>query len=133
MGQKSMLTGGTVGTALQAASKHGNVLVVRYLLDQGADPNAPGGLYGNALAAASSSKFSKNIVVVQLLLERGSNVNAPAGRKVNALDWAAGPDNEKLVRLLLEWGAEARAALGPGESDQDLGDAEELVTLLCRR
>ncbi|KAF2452237.1 hypothetical protein BDY21DRAFT_260258, partial [Lineolata rhizophorae] len=46
--------------------------VVELLLEKGADVNAQGGHYGNALQAASSLGREK---IVQLLLEKGAGVN----------------------------------------------------------
>jgi ankyrin repeat protein len=46
---------------------------VKLLLDKGADVNAQGGYYGNALQAASSDGHE---AVVKLLLNKGADVNA---------------------------------------------------------
>jgi ankyrin repeat protein len=45
--------------------------VVQLLLDNGADINAQGGIYRNALQAASENKREK---VVRLLLDNGASV-----------------------------------------------------------
>ena len=47
--------------------------IVQLLLDKGADINAQGGHYGNALQAASTGAHEK---IVQLLLDNGADVNA---------------------------------------------------------
>jgi ankyrin repeat protein len=47
--------------------------VVQILLEKGAEVNAQGGGYGNALQAASEGGHEK---VVQILLEKGAEVNA---------------------------------------------------------
>ena len=59
--------------------------VVQALLNDEADVNAQGGLYGNALSAAS---YNGHEEVVQLLLEKGANVNAEGGQYGNALSAA---------------------------------------------
>jgi ankyrin repeat protein len=59
--------------ALQAASVRDHEKVARMLLDAGAEINAQGGEYGNALCAASQHGHEK---VVQMLLSRGEEVNA---------------------------------------------------------
>lgn len=88
--------------ALCLASEYGSVESVRALLERGANVNAQGGEYGNALQAASAQGHKK---VVQLLLEKGANVNAQGGRYGNALQAAAGRGHEKIAQLLLDRGA----------------------------
>ncbi|KAL9123930.1 MAG: hypothetical protein Q9175_008281, partial [Cornicularia normoerica] len=69
------------------------------LLDRGADVNAQGGYYGNALQAASFDGHDK---LVQMLLDRGANVNAQGGRFGNALQAASWNDQGKIVQMLLD-------------------------------
>jgi ankyrin repeat protein len=78
--------------------------VVRLLLDSGADVNAQGGKYGNALQAAASKG---NEAVVRLLVdsEADVNVNAQGGEYANALQAAAFLGNEAVVCLLVDCGA----------------------------
>ncbi|KAF2677730.1 hypothetical protein K458DRAFT_279074, partial [Lentithecium fluviatile CBS 122367] len=52
------------------------------LLREGADVNAQGGAYGNALQAASSGGHEQ---VVKLLLKKNADVNAQGGYYGNAL------------------------------------------------
>ncbi|KIK64486.1 hypothetical protein GYMLUDRAFT_415104 [Collybiopsis luxurians FD-317 M1] len=73
-----------------------NKAVVQLLLENGADVNAQGGFYGNALQAA------ENEAVVKLLLEYGADVNAQGGFYGNVLQAAAERGNEAVVKLLLE-------------------------------
>ena len=56
--------------------------MVQILLNKGADVNAQGGEYGNALQAASSGGHDQ---VVQILLDKGADVNAQRGKYGNAL------------------------------------------------
>ncbi|CUS10748.1 unnamed protein product, partial [Tuber aestivum] len=79
------------------------------LLERGAEVNARGGRFGNALQAAT---YQGNQSVMQLLLERGAEVNAQGGKYGNALQAAAYHGNESVVRLLLERGAEVNAQGG---------------------
>ena len=65
--------GGYYGNALQAASFRGNEVIVRLLLENGAEVDAMGGEYGYALQAAS---LHGNEVIVRLLLKNGADVNA---------------------------------------------------------
>jgi ankyrin repeat protein len=76
---------------------------VRILLEKGADVNAQGGYYGNALQAAITMEGSENIV--RLLLEKGADVNAKRGYYGNALQAAICFGNEYVVQLLRERGA----------------------------
>lgn len=50
----------------------GNEAIVQFLLNHGADVNAHGGHYGNALQVAASRG---NEAIVQLLLTSGADVN----------------------------------------------------------
>ncbi|KAF6527446.1 hypothetical protein HZS61_010490 [Fusarium oxysporum f. sp. conglutinans] len=81
----------------------------RDLAIEGADVNAPGGEYGNALQAAS---FKGNLKVVQLLLDKGADVNAPGGAYGNALQAASHNGNLGIVQLLLDKGADVKAQGG---------------------
>jgi ankyrin repeat protein len=60
--------------------------IVKLLLENGAEVNAEGGKYGNALQAAS---FRGNEAIVKLLLENGAEVNAEGGEYGNALQAAS--------------------------------------------
>ncbi|KAF2475874.1 uncharacterized protein BDR25DRAFT_168930, partial [Lindgomyces ingoldianus] len=51
-------------------------------LDKGADINAQGGEYGNALQAAIQQGNSE---VILLLLDKGENINSQGGEYGNAL------------------------------------------------
>jgi ankyrin repeat protein len=79
------------------------------LLDKGADVNAQGGLYGNALQAASSRGHE---TVVRLLLDKGADVNVQGGHFGNALQAASERGHEAVVRLLLDKGADVNAQGG---------------------
>src|SRR5256885_12669612 len=60
----------------------------------GADVNAQGGDYGNALHAASYRGHEK---VVELLLDAGADVNAQGGNFGTALQAASSKNHEKVV------------------------------------
>lgn len=55
-------------------------------LDKGANINAQGGEYGNALQAASFRGYKK---VVTMLLDKGANINTQGGHFNNALQAAS--------------------------------------------
>jgi ankyrin repeat protein len=84
-----VLAGGEYGTALQAASYHGELNIVTLLLEKGANPNAQGadcviprmytdmvpagGKYGTPLHAALDRGDLK---IITLLLDNGADPNA---------------------------------------------------------
>jgi ankyrin repeat protein len=107
--------------------------VVELLLDKGADVNAQGGGYGNALEAASDSGHEK---VVELLLAKGADVNAQGGYYGNALQAASySSGHEKVVELLLAKGADVNAQGGRyGNALQvaSYGGHETVVELLLK-
>ena len=79
---------------------------VKLLLDKGADPNAQGGYYGNAIQAASSRGHEQ---VVKLLLDKGADPNAQGGYYSNAIQAASEGGHEQVVKLLLDKGADPNA------------------------
>ncbi|KAJ7166318.1 ankyrin repeat-containing domain protein [Mycena crocata] len=88
---------------LQAASNGGYVRIVQMLLDAGADVNARGGDYGNALQVAS---FEGNVPLVDMLIKQGADMNASGGDYHSALKAASYSGNVNVVRLLIEKGAD---------------------------
>jgi ankyrin repeat protein len=94
---------------LVIASFFGHDTVVKLLLDKGADVNAQGGEYSNALYAAS---FRGHEQVVKMLLDKGAEVNAQGGLCSNALQAASLKGNEQVVKMLLDKGADVNAQGG---------------------
>jgi hypothetical protein len=87
---------------LYFASLNGLGVAVQTLLGNGADVNAQGGEYGNALQAASAESHEK---IVQMLLQNGADVNAQGGEYGSALQAACAGGCEKVVQLLRKNGA----------------------------
>ncbi|EAQ85234.1 hypothetical protein CHGG_09248 [Chaetomium globosum CBS 148.51] len=92
--------------------------VVRLLLEKGANVDASGGFFANALQAAivegHSSRFGNTlhlasymgyIEIVRLLLDRGADVNSSGGDFDNALHVASFRGHTEIVQLLLDKGA----------------------------
>ncbi|KAH7461581.1 hypothetical protein FOMA001_g19091 [Fusarium oxysporum f. sp. matthiolae] len=78
----------------------------RDLISEGADVNAEGGVYGNALQAASSRG---NLEIVQLLLDEGADFNAQGGEYGNPLQAASYEGDLEVIQLLLDNGADVNA------------------------
>jgi ankyrin repeat protein len=95
--------------SLMYAVEHGHCAMAELLLDKGADVDAQGGRYGNALQAASSRGHE---AMVKLLLGKGADVNARGTWYGNALQAASYKGHEAVVRLLLDKGADVNAQGG---------------------
>jgi hypothetical protein len=93
-----------IASALYYVSLQGLLKPLRLLLERGADVNAQGGAYDNALQAASAGGHE---AVVALLLEKGADVNAQGGAYGNALQAASAGGHKAIVALLLKKGARA--------------------------
>jgi ankyrin repeat protein len=93
-------------TPLMWAVRNGHSAMAKLLLRKGADINAPGGFYGNALYIASVESHE---AIVKLLLDNGANINAHGGFYSNALQAVSVEGNLALVKLLIEKGADVNA------------------------
>ena len=82
---------------------------MEFLLERGADVNAQGGLYGNALQAAAAGG---HLSIVEFLLERGADVNVQGGYYGSALGAAAAGGDVEIVDILLKRGADVNAQGG---------------------
>ncbi|KAH8727306.1 ankyrin repeat-containing domain protein [Phaeosphaeriaceae sp. PMI808] len=91
------------------ASVRGYEQIVKLLLDSGADVNAQGGYYGNALQAASTEGHKQ---IATLLLDRGADVNIQSGEYGNALQMASARGHGQVAKLLLDRGADVHALGG---------------------
>ncbi|KAL6171520.1 hypothetical protein ACJQWK_02534 [Exserohilum turcicum] len=90
-------------TLLYLAAEFGHQRMVELLLDKGTDINIQGGIYGNALQAASARGHE---TLVKLLLDKGADVNAQGGEYDNALQAASAAGHQSIVQLLLDNGAD---------------------------
>ena len=93
-------------TLLLFAVDGGYDQIIQLLLDQGADINAQGGYYGNALQSALRSGYDK---VVQMLLDKGANINAQGGFYGTTLQTASFEGHDKVIQMLLDRGADIKA------------------------
>jgi ankyrin repeat protein len=94
---------------LHWAADKGYASIVELLLSQGADVNAQGGEYGNALQAAL---YRGKPAIVELLMSEGANINAQGGKYGNALQAASTGSDTDIVKLLLSKGADINAEGG---------------------
>ncbi|KAF5336208.1 hypothetical protein D9758_017771 [Tetrapyrgos nigripes] len=111
MHSRHYLWGAAAGSALPFyyASMVNLPNMISSMIENGADVNAQGGEYGNALQAAS---YRREVDIVKLLLENGADVNAQGGVYGNALQAASWRGSVDIVKLLLENGADVNAQGG---------------------
>ncbi|KAH1580154.1 hypothetical protein KXV84_001497 [Aspergillus fumigatus] len=100
------------GSRLYYACFDGLVAPARELIGKGVDVNAQGGLYGNALQAASYKGYQE---IVKLLLGTGADINAQGGENGSALQAASHKGYQEIVKLLL-----GKVADGCYKFDEDL-------------
>ncbi|KAJ6263870.1 Ankyrin-1 [Drechslerella dactyloides] len=124
----------TLSKSLYQATDKEKESTVRLLLQEfGANPNATGEEYGNALTAAA---YDGTIDIIRMLLDHGANANSPDGW---ALQTAAAQGHLEVVELLLERGAHVNACISEdkflqGTALQGACEAGQLniVTLLLK-
>ncbi|KAI1377216.1 hypothetical protein F4677DRAFT_415636 [Hypoxylon crocopeplum] len=94
----------TLNNSLYDATDREKGSTVELLLEKyGADPNATGDEYGNALTAAA---YDGTMNIIQMLLKAGADVNAPEGW---AIQTAAAEGHYDVVVELLKRGADVNA------------------------
>ena len=96
-------------SGLYFACESGLPQLSKLLLDNGADANAQGDYFGNALQIAAALG---HIDTVRLLLDRGADVNASGGEYGTALQAAACHQYIDIVQFLLDRGADVNAQEG---------------------
>ncbi|KAJ7718038.1 ankyrin repeat domain-containing protein [Mycena olivaceomarginata] len=99
---------------LTVAAYYGHQKICQLLLSKGADVNAQGGRYGNALQAAVSQGHDK---IVQVLVDKGEDVNTQGGEYGNALQAAASGGHDKTVSDVNAQGGEYGNALQAAASE----------------
>jgi hypothetical protein len=117
-------------TPLYIAAEKGAIVLTRMLLEGGADVNAQGGHFGNALQAASAGGHKE---VATLLLDKGADVNAQGGLYGNALQAASARGYKEMATLLLDKGADVNAQgghFGNALQAASAGGYNEMATLL---
>ena len=97
---------------LQTAAGRGNIKVTKYLLAQGADPNAADRAGFTALYSAAGSDYGST--TAEALLSSGANPNAKSIHGLTALHQAASQGAIKVVKLLLASMADVNATDNQG-------------------
>ncbi|KAH8826716.1 ankyrin repeat-containing domain protein [Flagelloscypha sp. PMI_526] len=98
--------------ALQAASSAGNLDVAQFLIEEGANVNAPGGEYGTSLHAAADAATLSRLDMVQFLVQNGADLNAVKGAYGTALQTAMMHGSLELVKFLVHAGADVNKVGG---------------------
>ena len=88
-------------TFLLFAVEGGYDQIVQLLLDQGADINAPGGKFGNALCTAIYNNYDKMMKMMQILLDKGADINTHSNYS-SVLLAASSENNDKVMKMLLD-------------------------------
>ncbi|KAJ5660357.1 Pfs NACHT and Ankyrin domain protein [Penicillium longicatenatum] len=103
-------SGSPEGSRLNYACFVGLEASAKALIGKGADVNAHGGYYNNALQATSAEGHRD---ILKLLLDQGAEINAEGGHYGSALQAASAEDHLDIVKLLLDRGANVNAQCGP--------------------
>ncbi|KAF5337970.1 hypothetical protein D9758_014313 [Tetrapyrgos nigripes] len=98
--------------ALHDAARYGYFHIVKVLVENGADVNAKGGVFGFALQAAVQQGDLGDLGIVKYLVEKGADVNAEGGYFGFALQAAACRGYLDIVKYLVEKGADVNAKGG---------------------
>jgi len=103
--------GGSVALGLAAQGDHATV--VRYLLEQRADPDA---LDDRRVSALHVSAYQGHEASCEALLEGGASTNLPDMRGGMPLHWAAAMGHAKACEIMIRGGADPNAQDGSGWS-----------------
>jgi len=112
------------------ASRVGNLVEVRDLLDQGVDVNAV--TEGNATPLHYASDKGHEAVVA-LLLDRGADVNAVNDYNDTPLHWASAKGHAAVAALLLDRGADVNAVNDSKQTPLHRAGKDTVVALLLDR
>ena len=105
-GAEMDMTVRTFGNAFHLASYMGSQAIVRHLLQRMKDINIFGGYFESPIIAAVKGNHA---VIAELLLDRGVNVGRSSPEHGSALRCACAHGSMKLIRSLLDHGADVNA------------------------
>ena len=120
-------------TALHVAAEHGNLEIVRFLLEKGAKVNAKDRDNRSPLLMLvenSDAEETTNLEILRLLIAKGANVNARDEEKKTLLMSACEDDNLEVVKMLLEAKADPNLKDEDGETAFQKTDSDEIKRLL---
>jgi ankyrin repeat protein len=104
-----IVTSKAFGFPLYNAAQCNHIEIVKMILHGGADANAQGGFYGNALQPAARAG---HVQIIQALLREGADVNAQGGFYGNALQAAVNEGHIQIIQEMLKEGADVNAQGG---------------------
>lgn len=111
----SVRSGRRTATTLQTACDHGAPFwFIRFLVDRGADVNAPGASRRGRTALQAACYNGAPSACIRFLIEKGADVNAPPHPEdgFTALQYAASGGLMNVAGLLLDHGADVNALSG---------------------
>ena len=110
-------------TPLFAASRHGHLTVVRFLVTHGADMEKAGDDGWTPLITAS---YYGHLGVIRYLLENGANMDQVDVQGRTSLHWAVRNGNLEATKLLMIYGADLNAKTNVGYLPSDFARNEEI-------
>lgn len=120
-------------TPLHAATRYGHTATVAILLEHGADFEAQGGSFGNALNTAVINGHAK---ITSMLLDMGADMYLQYKKYGNALNEASEMGFQEIVEIILSKGVDINAEGGRyGNALQaaSIGGSREIVEILLSK
>lgn len=101
----------TVNAPIVYAAGHGQFDIVRLLIERGANVNAQSSTPNGSYTTLMHAIRRRNDDIARLLIEKGANLNAIDAEGLSALGWAAIKDNDPMINLLIDRGADIDIAI----------------------
>ncbi|NJB72460.1 ankyrin repeat protein [Saonia flava] len=113
-------------TPLGLASFFGQIPVVKFLLEKGANPNVAANNTFKVAPIHSACAIS-NLEIVKLLIEGGADVNAKQMKGVTPIHSAAHNGQNQLIQLLIDNGANIHAKTEDGQTPLVMAEETEFA------